>query len=106
MSAPISVADDSNRTNPITYKLMIDKDSIHDTFRTIIQGGKIGPAFSASMSIVQTVEVGSSAQREEVSTPAVSVTLYTIFVVDIHTATTTTTGAAITTTTATLLFNI
>lgn len=67
--------DSSDCTNLINYKLMVDKDPIHNTFRTIIKGGKIGPAFHESLSIVQSVDGSDNdhhAITGDTSTPAVS----------------------------------
>lgn len=53
-------------THSINYKLMVDRDPIHNTFRPIIKG-ELGPAFDSSISIVKCVEAGASTK----TTPAV-----------------------------------
>mmetsp|Transcript_28623 Transcript_28623/g.48334 ORF Transcript_28623/g.48334 Transcript_28623/m.48334 type:complete len:216 (+) Transcript_28623:59-706(+) len=57
-------------THNINYKLFVDKDPIHNTFRSIIKGGKMGPAFDASMSIVQFVDTGNCGAAP--TTPAIT----------------------------------
>lgn len=76
LSGPILAPGDC--TNHINYKLVVDKDPIHETFRPIIKGGKIGPAFDASISIVQSVDDSSSASAVDLSTAAVS-TIYSFY---------------------------
>lgn len=68
LSEPIVT--DGDGTHCLNYKLMVDKDPVHNTFRPIIQGGALGPAFDGSMSIVRCVNTGSK-EGEGPTTPAV-----------------------------------
>ena len=63
----------SECTNSMNYKVMMDEDPIHNTFRPILAGGVIGPSFSASMSIIRCVDGNDNDNdKVDISTPAVS----------------------------------
>ena len=66
-----TILSSSECTNSMNYKVMMDEDPIHNTFRPILAGGVIGPSFSASMSIIRCVDESDN-DKVDISTPAVS----------------------------------